>query len=50
MNYFVFTNIIFIICTNPRYPNIGYNKLTKFEKPILETSTEVMHINNAICV
>ena len=39
-----------IICINPKYPKIGYKKLTKLEKPKLENTTAVMHIMAAICV
>ena len=31
----------------PIYPNIGYNNLTNFENPILDTMTAVTHISIA---
>ena len=36
--------IISIICAKPKTPKIGYIKFTKFEKPIPENITALMHI------
>lgn len=35
---------IWITCINPKIPKIGYNKLTKFEKPNPEKITAQIHI------
>lgn len=43
-NFSYFLLIIRIICTNPKIPKIGYNKLTKFEKPKPENIIALMHI------
>lgn len=37
--------IINTICTNPKIPNIGYNRFTKFEKPNPENTIALIHIN-----